>query len=104
MGPESLAVRLARLEERSDAILTQVKQFGPVAGQLIEAVAELHSLKEDIAELRLDVRANTTTLSSVTARQTQQDAVLSNRQKWTYGLATLLIGSALGILAKLAGL
>jgi chromosome segregation ATPase len=59
-SPES---RLARLEERSDAvrreidrISRQVDAFGPVAGQVIEVLAELRSMAEDFDEMRSDVR------------------------------------------------
>jgi chromosome segregation ATPase len=59
-SPES---RLARLEERSDAvrreidrISRQVDAFGPVAGQVIEVLSELRSMAEDFDEMRSESR------------------------------------------------
>lgn len=61
--PDTPASRIARLEERSQSILREldrlgreVEAFGPVGGQLIEVIAEVRGLTEDVVALRDDVK------------------------------------------------
>lgn len=63
MPGESEDARLARLEERSEAILRElqrigkeVQTFAPIGGQLIELIAETTSLRDDFEELRQDIK------------------------------------------------
>jgi archaellum component FlaC len=108
--PESLEVKIARMEERSESILRELERvskdvttFAPVAGQLIEAIAELHSLRDDFAEIKPQLQRAVLDLTKMQAEQGRQREVLSNRQKWLYGIATLLIGGGIGIVSKLLG-
>lgn len=64
MSHESDAARIARLEERSESILRELKRIsremeqvvGPQAGQLIRLVAELASLTEDFEDFRGELK------------------------------------------------
>ena len=63
MTRETLEARVARLETLGDALLRDfarldrnVEAFGPLAGQIIEFVAEVKSLGEDLQELKTELR------------------------------------------------
>lgn len=65
MSPTSDASRLARLEERTegvrreiDRISRQVDAFGPVAGQVIEVLAEVRGLMDDIDDIKGGLRSD----------------------------------------------
>jgi hypothetical protein len=65
VSPTSDASRLARLEERTegvrreiDRISRQVDAFGPVAGQVIEVLAEVRGLMDDIDDIKGNLRSD----------------------------------------------
>jgi uncharacterized membrane protein len=63
--PESLPSRVARNEARIEGVLREldrltrsVETFGPMAGQIIEVIAEVRDIAEDLKEIKADVRGN----------------------------------------------
>jgi uncharacterized membrane protein len=70
--PESLPSRVARNEARIDGVLREldrltrsVETFGPMAGQIIEVIAEVRDIAEDLREIKEDLRGNRQMSSSL---------------------------------------
>jgi hypothetical protein len=71
---ETLEARVARLETLGDALLRDIARverdvdaFGPLAGQIIEFVAEVKSLGDDLHELKKELREDRTARSGMSA-------------------------------------